>query len=75
MKKQAFKFPVQSWMKLPQRKKDDHPNTVCWYTINVVYEYEQNTDDDFTGYSCSENIAYQNVLLVYKQKQHFNIGI
>lgn len=41
-------------MKLSQWEKDDHPNTVCWYTVNVVNEYKKYTDDYFTGYCSSE---------------------
>lgn len=41
-------------MKFSQREKDDHPNTVCWYTVNVIYEYKKYTNDNFTGYSSSE---------------------
>jgi len=42
-------------MNLPQREKYYHPNTISWYTIDVVNKYKQYADDNFAGYSSSEN--------------------
>lgn len=73
MVKQAFEFPIQIWMNLPQWKKYNHPNAICWYTINVVYKDKQYTDDNFTSYSCSEKqYEYIKIRTIYKQNRILN---